>query len=507
MAVTRRNMLKLTAAGAIAGMGGVGISKLLSEENHLQINRLRQPVLGRKPGTDESSPNIVAIMVDDLGFGDLSCYGSKAVNTPNIDKLASGGIKFTDFYSSNAVCSPARYGLLTGRYSQRGGLQFPLWAENQPLGRRLARSAGQVLGRFGLTDVGEDSISDGLQPGELTIAEALRQAGYRTGLVGKWHLGDFAHLPEYHPFRHGFDEFYGVPYSNSMKPLPIYRGEEKIQDDISDDDQAKLTRWISEEAIRFIEKPEENPYFLYLSYTAPHRPLFASEEFRYKSKGGLYGDVVEEIDFYVGKVLAAVEKSNKADDTLVLFTSDNGAWYYGSNGGLRGGKGQTFEGGYRVPLIANWPGHIQAGDVCRQPAINLDIFPTLLSIIGLENPKDRTIDGRNILGLLKDSKEASPHDALFFYHNDTLEGVRVGNYKYYRKINLYKYPVPVNKSFAGMAAGKLGKWPLLYDLRTDPYENYDLSDNQPELVAQMEAIMSVWEKQMADNPSGIANRL
>jgi len=383
---------------------------------------------------------------------------------------------------------------------------FSLWAENQPLGRRLARSAGQMLGRLGLTDVGEDSASDGLQPGEFTIAEALRQKGYRTGLTGKWHLGDFAHLPEYHPFKHGFDEFYGVPYSNSMKPLPLYRGEEKIKTDISDKDQSNLTRWISEEAVKFIEKPDENPYVLFLSYTAPHRPLFASEEFKYKSKGGLYGDVVEEIDHYVGKVLEAVDNSGKAENTLILFTSDNGAWYYGSNGGLRGGKGQSFEGGYRVPFVANWPGHIKPGGVCRQPAINLDIFPTLLSIVGLENPADRFIDGRSILELLKDPKEKLPHSSLFFYNNYTLEGVRAGKYKYYRKINLYKYPVPVNRSVAGMAAGKLGKCPLLYNLETDPYENYDLSDNEPELVAEMESIMNNWEKQMIDNPAGIVKK-
>ncbi len=506
MAVTRRNMLKLAAVGSLAGLGGIGVSSLLSDDNDMEINRLEQPVLNKASGTDGQSPNVLIIMADDLGFGDLSCYGSKAIHTPNIDRLAAGGMKFTDFYSSNAVCSPARYGLLTGRYPQRGGLQLPLWAEKQPLGRRLARSAGQLVGNLGLTDIGEDSISDGIAPGELTIAEALQQVGYKTGLMGKWHLGDFAHLPEYHPLKHGFDEFYGVPYSNSMKPLPIYRGESKIQEDVSDDEQSKLTRQITEEAIGFIERSDENPYFLFLSYTAPHRPLFASKDFRNQSKGGLYGDVVEEIDHYVGRVLDAVEKSNKADNTLILFTSDNGAWYYGSNGGLRGGKGQSFEGGFRVPLLAQWPGHIQSGSTCSEPAINLDIFPTLLSIVGLEPPADRMIDGKDVLGLLTNSEAVSPHDALYFYHEDTLEGIRVGMYKYYRKINLYKYPAPINKTLAGLAAGKLGKWPLLYDLKTDPYENYDLSDNRPELVAKMETIMSLWEKQMADNPEGITNR-
>jgi arylsulfatase A len=499
-------MLKLAATGSLVGLGGIGLNSLLSDKNDMEINRMKQPVLTKNPDGNNQSPNILVIMADDLGFGDLGCYGSKAIHTPNIDKLASTGMKFTDFYSSNAVCSPARYGLLTGRYPNRGGLQFPLWAENQPLGRKLARSAGQFLGNLGLTDVGEDSISDGISPGELTIAEALRQVGYRTGLMGKWHLGDFAHLPKYHPHKHGFDEFYGTPCGNAIKPFLLYRGEEKIEDDVPDDEQSKMTRRISDEAIEFIEKSDENPYFLLLSYTAPHRPLFASDEFRYKSKGGLYGDVVEEIDFYVGKVLDAVEKSGKGDDTLILFTSDNGAWYYGSNGGLRGGKGQSFEGGFRVPLIANWPGHIQAGSICQEPAINLDIFPTLLSLVGLDLPTDRIIDGKNVLGLLTGSEAESPHDALYFYHSDILEGIRVGKYKYYRKINLYKYPVPVNKKLAGIAAGKLGKWPLLYDLETDPYENYDLSDNQPELVAEMEAIMSLWEKQMAENPEGIMNR-
>lgn len=446
-------------------------------------------------------PNIIIIYADDLGYGDLSSYGSRAIKTPNIDRLAGEGIKFTDFYSCNALCSPSRFGLLTGRYPQRRGLDWPLWPEKQPLGRKAAKLLGHILGKIGLTDMGKESDVSGIPADEITMAEALKFNGYSTCLIGKWHLGDFPELPEYHPLKHGFDEFFGVPYSNGNVPFPLYRNEERLEDNIQGEEQGKLTGLYTKEAIQYIEKTKE-PFFLYFAHTFPHRPIHASKKFRYTSKAGLYGDAVEEIDWSVGEVLSCLRRNGLERNTLVIFSSDNGPWYYGSAGGLRGGKGQSFEGGFRIPFIAKWPGRIKPNSSCTEPAMIIDLFPTLLHVAGIELPEDRIIDGKNISGLLTGKKNKSPHEALYFYHHDELEGVRADRWKYFRKINLYKYPAPVNKTFAKIAAGKLGKWPLLYDMKLDPAECYNLADNMPDMIEKMEGIMRKWEHTMAKNPEG-----
>lgn len=447
-------------------------------------------------------PNIILINFDDLGYGDLGCYGSLAIKTPNIDQLAQEGMRFTDGYSCNALCSPSRFGLLTGRYPQRRGLDWPIWEAKPPVGQKVVRVGGHILGKIGLSDMGKESDVEGIPADEITLAEALRLAGYKTGMVGKWHLGDFPVLPQYHPMKHGFDQYFGVPYSNGMTPVPLYRGEEQLESDVQGQDQAKLTRLYTEEAIKFLEENRDGSFFLYFAHTFPHRPLFASEEFRYKSDGGLYGDVVEELDFYTGVLLERLKDLGLEENTIVILTSDNGPWYYGSSGGLRGGKGQSFEGGFRVPLIVRWPGQIEAGSICSEPIINLDFYPTLLNLAGLSLPSDRVIDGKDVSGILLGTKKESPHEALFFYHHDVLEGVRAGKWKYYRKINLYKYPMPVNKTFASIAAGKLSDWPLLYDLKLDPGEAYNLADNMPEMVEKMDNIMTQWELSMENNSEG-----
>ena len=325
-------------------------------------------------------------------------------------------------------------------------------------------------------------------------------------MVGKWHLGDFPELPQYHPLNHGFEEFFGLPYSNGMVPLPLYRNKELLEKNIRGQDQAKFSRLYAEESIKFIEKSKDKPFFLYLAHTFPHRPLFASDEFRHKSKAGLYGDVVEELDYFTGKVLDHIEKSGLSDNTLVIFTSDNGPWHYGSSGNLRGSKGQSFEGGFRIPMIARWPGHITKGSVCEEPTMITDLFPTLLLIAGIEMPDDRIIDGKDISGLFLGNQKMSPHDALFFYHHDELEGVRVGKYKYYRAINTYKYPMPINKTWSKVASGKLGKTQLLFDLERDPTESYNLIDNQPEIADKLEQIIATWEIHLDNNRPGILRR-
>jgi arylsulfatase A len=509
--VTRRRLLRMSALAGGVTLGFFGLRNLIrlfdKKSTGDSIATAKDSISSSKVTLKKvknftgSSPNVIVIYTDDLGYGDLSCYGSRAIKTPNIDRMAREGIKFTDFYSCNALCSPARFGLLTGRYPRRRALDWPLWPEKQPLGRKAAKLLGHIFGKLGLTDMGVESDTQGIPAEEITIAEALKVAGYRTGLVGKWHLGDFTEMPEYNPLKHGFDEFYGVPFANGNVPFPLYRGEERLMEDIRGEEQGKLTGLYTKEAIKFIEKAEK-PFFLYLAHTFPHRPLHASKKFRYTSKAGLYGDVVEEIDWSVGEIMACLRRNGLERNTLVIFSSDNGPWYYGSSGGLRGGKGQSFEGGFRVPFIAKWPGRIKPNSSCTEPAMIIDIFPTLLHLNGIEQPKDRIIDGKNILGLLTGKEKKSPHDAFYFYHHDELEGVRAGKWKYFRKINLYKYPVPVNKTFAKIAAGKLGKWPLLYDMDLDPFECYNMADNMPDMVVKMEGIMKKWEREMVKNPEG-----
>ncbi|MBI9082390.1 MAG: sulfatase [Desulfobacterales bacterium] len=504
MEISRRKVLKMAALGGAACLGGYGLYRSLSGGSDPGMVLPSPKPLQRMSGFQGKPPNIVIIYADDMGYGDLGCYGNRAIRTPNLDRLAGEGVRFTDFYSCNALCSPARYGLLTGRYPQRAGLDWPLWQERQPLGRKATKLLGHIFGFMGVSDMGNESDVDGIPGEELTLAEALRTVGYRTGMVGKWHLGDFPELPQYHPLSHGFDEFFGVPYSNGQKPFPLYRGRERLVVDLQGQAQAQLSGLYAEEAIRFMEGSKDRPFFLYLAHTFPHRPLFASEEFRYKSGLGLYGDVVEELDHHTGRVLDYLKGNGLEDNTLVFFTSDNGPWYYGSSGGLRGGKGQSFEGGFRIPMIARWPGLIPPASVCNRPAMITDLFPTILPLAGIQPPQDRIIDGRDISGLLTGKGAEAPDRALFFYHHETLEGVRMGTYKYYREINMYKYPMPVNKKWMKVASGKLGQFPLLYDLETDPTESYNLADNRPDLVRKMEAVMNRWEASMGKNRAGIA---
>src|SRR6266540_1881026 len=324
---------------------------------------------GRRP------PNIIIIMADDLGYGDLGCYGHPSIRTPNLDRMAAEGIRFTDFYASAPVCTPSRAGLMTGRLPLRTG---------------MASDARRVL---------FPDSAGGLQPNEITIARALKAKGYATACIGKWHLG---HLPQYLPTRHGFDYYFGIPYSNDMDrdpkapegregifhakieyfQVPLMRNEEFIERPA---DQATLTRRYTEEALRFIEQNKSKPFLLYFPHTFPHVPLFASAKFKGTSPRGLYGDVVEELDWSAGQVLDLLRREGLAQNTFVFFTSDNGPWltqdqHGGSAGLLREGKGSTWDGGMRVPGIGWWPGRIRAGSVTRDLASNLDLLPTCLAL-------------------------------------------------------------------------------------------------------------------------------
>ena len=446
-------------------------------------------------------PNIIIINADDLGYGDLGCYGSQAIQTPAIDGLAEQGVRFTNFFACDSVCTPSRAGLLTGRYPIRMGFCYPLLAEDMTFKQAMVMKVGDLSTKLGTLDMPTDKGPGGLHQHEITIAEALKVRDYRTGMVGKWHLGDYSINPDYNPKRHGFDFYFGVPHSNDMYPFPLYRNEEELEPNITD--QTKLTRLYTEEAIKFIESSPDKPFFLYFAHTFPHRPLFASEPFKDKSEGGTFGDTVEEIDWSVREILTCLEKHDLDQNTIVMFTSDNGPWYQGSAGGLRGRKGQSWEGGQRVPLIVRWPAQISPGGIRHEPAMNIDLLPTCINIAGLTPPTDRIIDGTDIRELLVSPGSTLSDRSLFFYHIGELEGVRRGKWKYVRNINHYTWPMPVNKDWGNMSVYTEGPLPLLFNLDNDPDESYNLINKYPAVGKDLANVISQWEKEMGKNPLGM----
>jgi arylsulfatase A len=514
--MTRRTILGkgAVAAAAAVGAGAIfcgkgappgGVELDTDVYTRPRVNPLPvEKAVRKKAGFAGPRPNVVIINCDDLGYGDLGCYGNTAIRTPNIDGLARGGMRFTDFYASCSVCTPSRYGLLTGRYPIRSGLIFVLPAERESFGRKTIRFLGRTFGRIGAVDVQDDAYAGGIQDDDITLARALKVAGYRTGMVGKWHLGDFSENPTYNPTRHGFDEFFGVPHSNDMFPWALYRNEERLEADIGRN-QERVTGMYTKEAVDFINRSKGKPFFLYMAHTFPHQPLYASKRFKDKSKVGIFGDVVEELDWSVGEVLKCLRGNGLEGNTVVIFTSDNGPWFNGSSGGFRGRKGQTYEGGFRVPLIVKWPGRTAPGSVCGEASMNIDIFPTVLSLAGLELPADRVIDGKSVAGLLTGREKKSPHEALYFYHYEELEGVRAGRWKYFRNVNHYVWPQPTDKPttlFGKISRGGFARWPNLYDLEYDRAECYDVSARYPDVVLRMEAMIKKWDRSVAENPRG-----
>lgn len=463
-------------------------------------------------------PNVVLILADDLGHGDLGVQGSRAIQTPHIDRMASEGMRLTDFYAAASTCSPSRAGLLTGRYPARSGISTPLQAAGDTFARKLTHRAALVMARLGLVDmVGGRNLVHGLPPAEITLPEALKLAGYRTAAFGKWHLGDFTELPAYHPFQHGFDHFVGFNMSNDDFPVAFWRGGEEVVEDIGAE-QSHYTGLFTREAIDFIEAAREGPFFVYLAHKDPHLPFFPSERFAGRSEAGPYGDAVEEFDWSTGEILAALERLGIADRTLVLVTSDNGPWFEGSTGDLRGRKGQSFEGGFRVPFVARWPGRIPAGTVSGAPAMGIDLFPTLLGLAGLGLPSDRVIDGTDLWPVLSGRKEELPDRALYFFHEFDVEGMRVGDWKTFRSMSHWAWPLPLDKrdTFAGRMAGArdytppgteiriptLGTWPRLFHLGRDRGEAYDVVKKYPEKATALGERMEAWTKEFYRNPRG-----
>lgn len=410
-------------------------------------------------GTDAGAapakrPNIIVILADDLGHGDLGSYGSRAIRTPHLDRMAREGVRMTRFFASANVCTPSRAGLLTGRYAARSGLA---------VGVLYAHS------------------TYGLPQSEVTLPELLQGAGYRTAMLGKWHLGSVA---EAWPTRHGFERFWGVPWSNDMNPLPLFRDEAVIEEPLV---QETFATRLVEEARAVIEAPSEKPFFLYVAHIAPHVPLRPGPAFRGKSAAGLYGDFVEEMDWTTGEILAAVKRAGKDRDTVVVFTSDNGPWWEGSSGDLRDRKGGTYEGAYAVPLIARWPGAIARNTQSDAMAMNIDLLPTLAKLGGAAVPADRVIDGRDIWPLWTERAARSPHERLLFFSNANIAAVRTQDWRLVVRAFYQTFDAPLDRF----------GYRLLFDLKRDPAESFSVLDRFPAMTARLQAMLEAARDEFA----------
>ena len=409
-------------------------------------------VPGRSAAQTPPAPNVVFIYADDLGYGDLGAYGARAIKTPNLDRMAAEGLRLTSFYSVSPVCTPSRAALLTGRYAARMG-----------------------IANMHLSNVLTFQDSTGLPTDETTIATALKARGYATACIGKWHLG---HAAPHRPIDHGFDHYYGIPYSNDMQPSMLKRMDEIIEQPVQ---QETLTQRYTAEAIAFIEQNRNKPFLLYFPHNMPHIPLFASEKFRNRSAAGSYGDVVEELDWSVGEVLAALKRLGLDERTIVFFASDNGPWYEGSPGPLRGRKGWTYDGGVRVPGIVRWPGRIEAGRVSGEPLATIDVFPTLMAFTGGVRGGALPLDGRSAADFLLGRTSSSPENLYLFFDKEFLQTARAGKWK----IHVARWNVQRYQAGAASQINQTLKAPELYDMTVDVGESYNVAANHPEIVKRL----------------------
>jgi arylsulfatase A-like enzyme len=432
---------------------------------------------------NQELPNIIILFADDQGYADIGCFGAKGFETPNLDQLAREGRRFTSFYSASAICTPSRAALLTGCYPVRTGM----------------------------TDVLFPWSTEGLNENEVTIAEMLKQKGYATACVGKWHLG---YQKKFLPQQHGFDIYFGLPYSNDMRPdmnpdehpkLPLIEGNEIIEYNPS---QSLLTRQYTDKVIHFIEKNQEKPFFVYLPYTMPHIPLYVSHEYRNRSKNGIYGDVIMEMDGSVGRIVDKLKKLNLDQNTLVIYTSDNGPWLsYGTHGGsawpLREGKFTVFEGGQRVPCIMWMPARIKAGTVCDNIVSTIDLFPTIASMVGTDLP-DHTIDGVDAgTYIFKDVLTESLQKPFFYFVENDIQAVRQGKWKLHRPHYYQSVTDPGTDGRIGRVKQRRTSW-ALFNLEEDIGERINVADLHPEVVNQLKLLMIEFESHISDSkrPAG-----
>ena len=452
-------------------------------------------------GQEIDLPNIVLIYADDLGYGDLGSYGALDYDTPNLDKLAADGMRFTNFEVAQAVCSASRAGIMTGTYPNRLGLSGAL----------------------------NPHATIGLNPEEETLAELVKRAGnYKTAIFGKWHLG---HLKPFLPLQQGFDEFVGLPYSNDMwkwtydmqlatletharkasyPELPLMAGDTVRAQIMNLKDQANLTTLYTEEATRFINENKSNPFLLVVPHSMPHVPLAVSDKFKGKSNQGLYGDVIMEIDWSVGEIVKSLEENGLSENTIVIFTSDNGPWlnfgeHAGSAGGLREGKGTSFEGGQRVPCIVKWPKRIPAGTINNKLAATIDFFPTFAEILNVSLP-DRKIDGISILDLWENVPDANPRETFsYYYQQNALEAIRKGHWKlvFPHSHRTYGLSTPGREGVNGETR-QVETDLALYDLRRDPGERYDVKKENPHIVAELSLLAEEVRADMGDDLMNIA---
>lgn len=460
-------------------------------------------VSGKRSEPAPDRPNIVIVFCDDLGYGDIGSFGATGYETPNLDQLAIQGMRFTQFYVAEAVCSASRAALLTGCYPNRIGILHALMP----------------------------NAKNGISQEEKTMAEVLKEKNYSTAIFGKWHLGS---KEKFLPLQHGFDEYTGLPYSNDMwpvgydglpltdtgnwrkkefPPLPLIEGDKTVRIIQTLEDQGELTGLYTQKAVDFINRKKDKPFFLYLAHSMPHVPLAASARFKGKSKMGLFGDVIMEIDWSVGEIMKALKKNGIEKNTIIIFTSDNGPWlnfgnHAGNTGGLREGKGVSYEGGMKVPFIIRWPAQIKAGTICNKMASTIDLLPTFAAITNGKLPEHK-IDGLNILSLFKGDEKAEPRQEFYYYYgSNQLEGVRQGNWKLVlpHKGRSYAgfppgkdgYPGPVNENAeSGLA---------LYDLRRDPGERYDVKDTYPEIVASLQKLADKAREDLGDAVTGVKGR-
>ncbi len=470
--LSRRGFVELAAVtGGALVIGGV------ARQLHNQAGRNFKPERGRayldslQPSpAPHDLPNIIIVLCDDLGRGDLH---SPVIDTSNLQRMARQGTTLSNFYASASVCSPSRAGFLTGRYPVRTLISTPLLSNHNPLNVVM-----DVLGRYSYN-------VRGIPTDEILLSEALQRRGYHTGLVGKWHLGG---TDGYLPNDRGFDEFYGAWWSNDDQPYAIYRNRQvEIP---APADQDSLTYNFTQEAIQFIKSSQGQPFFLYLAHAMPHFPVHASATFQGKSGAGRYGDAIEEIDWSVGEVLNSVAQLDIDERTLVIFTCDHGPWMQGSPGDVRGRKLQWFEGGFRVPFIARWPGVIPPGKVNPGVAANLDLFSTCMALAGLALPEDRIIDGKDLLPLLK-GEAASPRDAFFFYDTRKVVAVRHQQWKYIRR---------TLTDIATYWPTRQG--PFLFNLESDPTESYSMIEAEPAVSARLASMLDEFEAGMEINLRG-----